>query len=132
MASHTTQSLQSLLSSLLPDAINYQITWTSQADPTSGMLTLTVFSATHKRTLHYYTGDLSDKAKSGISEKLLVIVAALCTMNATMSATTELSAAESPAAGSRRARPDKTTGNGKTPLAESTGLFGHIPEGDNG
>lgn len=126
------QSLQSLLSSLLPDASNYQLTWTSQADPTSGMLTLTVFSATQKRTLHYYTGDLSEKAKSGISEKLLVIIAALCTMNATMSVTAELSAAESPAAGLRKGKAVKTTGNGKTPLPESTGLFGHIPGGDNG
>lgn len=132
MENPTIASLQSLLSSLLPGVVNYQITWTSRADQTSGMLTLTLFSATEKRTMHWYSGELSEKGRLDICERLACMIAVLSTIDVTMSLTVPLSAAESPAAGSRRGKRDKTTGKAPPRERGFTGLFGPEAEESDG
>lgn len=124
MENHITPSLQSVLSSLLPDVNSCDLMWSQQLGAECGTLTLTLYSATHRRTLTYYLPELSAKAKRDFSASLACIAAGLSMISATMSLTTPLDAPASRKAKSPPEKPEKTTGKNQGPASLFTDLFG--------
>lgn len=132
MANRITASLQSVLSSLLPDATSCDLTWTWRAEGGFGMLTLTLYSVTHKRTLHWSVPDMSEEKRSAFSASLASIAAALSTIPDTMSSMTPLDAPASRKAKSPPEKPEKNTGKSQAPPSLFTDLFGTEGEANDG
>lgn len=129
MENPITPFLPSRLSSLLPGASSYEITFSAPEDQTSIMLTLTLCSLQSKATYHWFLPELSETERQAICDYAECIIRLLSTIGATMSLTAPSNAVASRAAKSKRDKRAPSGGKDRIQKALSTGLFG--PEGDD-